>query len=349
VALLLAKGALAAVVSWALAYYVFTSPQPTYAPLVALMVVQSNVYRSVLHAVQYVGAVLVGILAAGAVNPLLGDNVAAFAIVLVTGLLVGRWKRLGTMGIEVPVLSIFAYDVLLGPTRVPMLGAIVSMVLLGAAVGLATNFLLLPPMRYASANEAVQELSTAVAVLLRDMAPVLREGTPGARTAEDWQRRARQLDITVSKARDAVKEGSESISYNPRRIFRKHRSAGFSGYRTMVQALARASEQTRSIATGIRNLLEDESGHTTDEMFFRPYAEILALVAEGIDCLGSAAGKEERGLRQIADACYARCEDLQAEAKEADAWPALGALLTDAVRLVEELANAHARGALRAD
>lgn len=349
VALLQVKSALAGVASWVLAHVVVASPQATYAPFVALLVVQSTVYRSLLHSVQYVGAVLVGVLAAGAANPLLGDNVVAFGVMLVVGLLIGRWRRLGTMGIQAPIAGIFAYDALLGSARVPMLWSIVSMVLLGAGIGLAANLLLLPPMRYASANEGVEELSTAVAALLRDMAGALREGTPDPRTAEDWQSRARKLDTTISKARGAIEDGSESVIYNPRRLFHKHRAPGFSGYRTMVQTLTRASEQLRGIASGLRHLLEDEAGHTTDERFFLPYAEILALVADGTQYLGSTAQDTEENLRQTADACYARCKQLEEMAKEENAWPALGGLLTDAARLVEELDNAHARGAVRAD
>ncbi|MGH3323455.1 MAG: FUSC family protein, partial [Streptomyces sp.] len=191
VALLLMKSALAGVASWTVAQYFVTSPQPVYAPLVALLVVQSTVYRSLLHSVQYVAAVIAGVLAAGAASPLIGENVGAFAVMLVTALLVGRWRRLGTMGLQVPIVGIFAYNALLGAPATGMLWSIVSMVLLGAGVGLLVNLLLLPPMRYSTADRGVQELSTAVFVLLRDMAAGLREPIPEQDSAEDWLRRAR--------------------------------------------------------------------------------------------------------------------------------------------------------------
>lgn len=350
VAVLLLKSAVAGVTAWAIAQYAIASPQPTYAPFVALLVVQSTVYRSLLHSVQYVGAVLLGVLAAGATSPLLGDNVGAFAVMLVVGVLVGHWRRLGTMGVQAPIAGIFAYNALLGAPETSMLWSIVSMVLLGAGIGLAVNLLLLPPMRYATADRGVQQLSTGVAELLRDMAEGLRAGIPEPGTAGDWRRRSRELDSTVSKARSAVEHSAESISYNPRRMFRKHRPvAGFDGYRMMVETLARATEQLRNIAFGLRKLLHDETGHTADGTFFRPYAEILAYLADGVQHLGSTTQGAGRRLRGTADTCYELCERLEAHVREKNAWPALGGLLTDASRLVEELSEAHARGAVRAD
>ena len=349
-ALLLFKSAVSGVAAWTVAQYVIVSPQPTYAPFVALLVVQSTVYRSLLHSVQYVGAVLLGVLAAGAASPLLGDNVGAFAVMLVAAVLVGHWRRLGIMGVQAPVAGIFAYSALMGDPETPMLWSIVSMVLLGAGVGLAVNLVLLPPMRCSTADRGVQELSTAVAALLQDMAEGLRAGIPDSGTVGDWRSRSRGLDSTVGKARSAIGHGAESISYNPRRMFRKHRPvAGFDGYRMMVETLARAAEQLRSIAFGLRKLLDDETGHTADGTFFRPYGEILALVADGVRYLGATAPDSEQHIRETAAACDERCERLAADAREKNAWPALGGLLTDASRLVEELSEAHARGAVRAD
>lgn len=349
VALLLMKSALAGVASWTVAQYFVTSPQPVYAPLVALLVVQSTVYRSLLHSVQYVAAVIAGVLAAGAASPLIGENVGAFAVMLVTALLVGRWRRLGTMGLQVPIVGIFAYNALLGAPATGMLWSIVSMVLLGAGVGLLVNLLLLPPMRYSTADRGVQELSTAVFVLLRDMAAGLREPIPEQDSAEDWLRRARRLDTTAGKARTAVEHGAESISYNPVRLFRRQLPVTFSGYRTMVESLARSGEQVRSIAFGLRNLLDDEAERTTDAEFLGPYAEVLDLVADSVQYVGSTEQEGQESLQRSVRFCGRRCEELQEEAMKSQVWPSLAALLIDAHRLVEELGRAHARGAVRAD
>ncbi|GAB2772337.1 FUSC family protein [Streptomyces daliensis] len=343
IALLLAKSALAGVVSWTLAEYVVASPQPTYAPFTALLVVQSTVYRTLVQSGQYVGAVLLGVLAAGAVGPLLGDNVAAFAVMLVIGLLIGRWHKLGVQGIQVPVAGVFAYNAFSG-TELTMLWPIVSMVLLGAATGLVVNLVLLPPMHYGTAAEGVRELSTSVCSVLTDMASGLREGPPEKDTAAEWARRARELDGTVRKARYAVEHGAESISYNPRRLLSRSAPTTFSGYRTMVDSLARAAEQVRSISFGLQRSLEEE--RPPDDGFLRAYGEFLDLVAETAQRLGDPeAGDED--LRRRVENGREHYDELVRRTGENDAWPTLGALLIDAHRLLQEFAHAHGEGAVR--
>ncbi|RCG19750.1 hypothetical protein DTL70_23835 [Streptomyces diacarni] len=81
-ALLLAKSGAAGVLAWALGAYVIASPQPTYAPFTALLVVQSTAYRSLMQSLRYVVAVVLGVLAAGLVGPLIGENTLAFAAML---------------------------------------------------------------------------------------------------------------------------------------------------------------------------------------------------------------------------------------------------------------------------
>nr|WP_277607965.1 aromatic acid exporter family protein [Streptomyces boncukensis] len=338
------KSALAGVLGWALAHYVIGSPQPTYAPFVALLVVQFTVYRSLLHAGQYVAALVAGVLAAGAANPLLGENLAGFAAMLVVGLLVGRWRHLGVMGGQAPVAGVFAYQALMGGTDGRMLWHIVSMVLLGAAVGLAVNLLLLPPMRYATADRGIEQLSTAVSRLLDDMAAGLRDGENA--DSGDWLHRARSLDSSVSKARTAVEHGAESVSYNPRRLFCRNLPATFFGYRTMVESLARVVEQVRSMAVVLdARLAEDPAG---DRVFLEGYADVLSSAADGVRYTGGAGRESHEELHRVVDRCTERCHDLELHAGNG-AWPSLGALLTDACRLAEELRRAHRSGAVRPD
>lgn len=353
-ALMLAKGALAGVVAWVLAEDVLDSPQPTYAPFVALLVVQSTVYRSLLHSAQYVAAALAGVLASAVANPLLGQNVGAFAVMLVVGLLMGSWRQLGTMGLQAPIAGIFAFNALLLDPGASTVGSIVAMVLLGAGVGLLVNLLLLPPMRYRSADEGVAELSTAMRLLLCDMAEGTREGTLTREDADDWLRRARELSSTVTKARGAVESGAESVNYNPRRWLpsRHHRSPTFSGYRLMIEALAHAGEQLRSIASGLSNVLAQQPADQPEKEFLRSYSLLLEHVAEGVRRVGgtgsddTSAGEE---LQRVIEAGDERRRQLAGLVGGSSLWPTLGALLADAGRILQDMRGAHEQGALRAD
>jgi hypothetical protein len=346
VALLLAKSALAAVLAWFVAVRLVGSAQPSYAPFTALLVVQSTVYRSLLQSLRYVGAVVIGVAAAGFAEVMLGRAVAAFAVMIVIGLLIGRWHRLGQMGIQVPVAGVFAYTALSGSEPVA-LWSIVSMVLLGAGTGLAVNLALLPPMRYGTAAEGLQELATAVHTLLRDVADGLREGPPDARTARDWAGRARDMDNTVGRARQAVEHGAESISYNPRRLFSRRAPAGFTGYRTMVESLQRAVGQLRGITTGLQYALDDEDGHTAGEDFLRSYGAFLSLVAAAAWYAGSTDEESRANLAESLHSGYERYEELVRDTETGLVWPSIGALLADAARLLEEFDRAHRRGAVR--
>lgn len=345
-ALLVAKSGVAAVLAWYLAVNVVGSTQPSYAPFTALLVVQSTVYRSLLQSLRYVGAVTLGVGAAGFAEVALGRAVAAFAVMIALGLLIGRWHRLGQMGIQVPIAAVFAYTALSSSQPVA-LWSIVSMVLLGAATGLVVNLALLPPMRYGTAAEGLQELATAVHTLLRDVSDGLREGTPEGDTVRAWDDRARDMDNTVARARHAVEQGAESISYNPRRLLSRQAPTGFAGYRTMVESLHRAVDQLRGITGGLQYAVDDEDGHFAGESFLRAYGEFLSLAAAVARYAGTVDEEDRQNLAESLHAGYERYEELVRDTETGDVWPSIGALLADAARLLEEFDRAQHRGAIR--
>jgi len=248
------------------------------------------------------------------------------------------------MGIQVPVAGVFAYTALAG-ARPVTLWSIVSMVLLGAATGLVVNLLLLPPMRYRTATDALRELATALHTLLGDIAGGLREGTPDADTARDWAGRARDMDNTAHRARHAIEHGAESITYNPRRLLHRRPLAGFGGYRVMVNSLHRSVDQLRGITTGLLYGLDDD-GHAAGEEFLRAYGEFLSLVAAAAWYAGSAAEGHREDLAESLHAGYERYEELVRETVPGDVWPSMGALVADAARLLEELDRGRRHGAV---
>ncbi|MDJ1134886.1 FUSC family protein [Streptomyces iconiensis] len=342
--LLLIKSALAGVFSWSLAAYLIASPQPTYAPFTALLVVQSTAYRSLLQSARYVLAVVLGVLAAGFVGPLLGENPGAFAVMLAVTLTLGRWQRLGSQGLQVSVAGVFAYNALSG-THESMLGEIVMMALLGAGVGLGVSLLILPPLRYRTAARGIEEISGANEQLLGEMADGLAQGLPERETLESWLYRARQLDNTVTSAREAIESGAESVVYNPRKFLRAT-PRSFEGHRALVEALARAGEQIRSISYGLLRMCEMDPEACPDDAFLCAYAELLGVVSRAA---GEVARLDEdaddgRGdagpLRRTLEEGRRRHNELTASVEGRAAWPSHGVLLTDADRLLEEFAHA---------
>lgn len=351
-ALLLVKSALAGVVSWTLSAYLIASPQPTYAPFTALLVVQSTAYRSLLQSVRYVLAVVLGVVAAGFSGPLLGENAGAFAVMLAVTLAVGRWQRLGTQGIQVSVAGVFAYNALSG-THESMLWEIVMMALLGAGVGLCVSLLLWPPLRYRTAARGIEEISEAIRQLLADMSEGLADGLPEQETLRTWLHRARQLDTTVASAREAIETGAESVVYNPRRLLRPALSTrpSFEGHRVLVEALARAGEQIRSISYGLLRMSDIDPRVCPDPAFLRAYGVLLQVVSHAAAQAGRLDGETPAGegepepLRRSLAEGRRRHRELTASVEGTAAWPSHGVLLTDADRLLEEFAHAGDEGA----
>jgi hypothetical protein len=354
VVLLVAKSTVAAVVSWQLANLLGLSAA-TFAPFSALLVVQSTIYRSVVNSLRLVVSVLAGVLVAGAVGPLLGVQLGSFALLIFAGLLIGQWNRLGSQGSQVPVAAIFAYSYV-SSGQSSVLGDIVVTVLLGAAVGVAVNLLIAPPMRYRDAAQAVLEMSRSIREVLADVAVNLRRGVPSTEDAEDWMRRTRNLDQTLSRARSSIEHGVESMRLNPRRLLMSSSDgASFDGYRTTAEALGRAGEQIRSVTYELTFTACDEQrqGDRYGE-FLSSYAELLDSAVEAIDVLGRPVNEDGTGYSGL-DEHVRRGREIfrrlaeQVEEKELDSpdqWPTYGALITNAERLLEEFDHAQRWGSV---
>ncbi|MFD0392503.1 aromatic acid exporter family protein [Streptomyces nogalater] len=96
------KAALAAWVAWAVAGWWLKAPVAFVAPWVAVVLVESTVYRSIAHGLQQLAAIAAGTIAATAVGLLLPSEVAAMAVVLPLAMLLGQWRRLGSQGCTRP-------------------------------------------------------------------------------------------------------------------------------------------------------------------------------------------------------------------------------------------------------
>ncbi|GAA3736038.1 hypothetical protein HDA32_001310 [Spinactinospora alkalitolerans] len=343
------KSSVAAFLSWVLADTVLQAQSPAFAPFSAVLMMQATIYRSLTQSLHYVLAIALGVALQGALGFLLGPHLWTFALAAVAALAIGRWRRLGSQGNSVATAAFFAYSTFAMATstsdRLTQLGSIVVLVLIGSALGVVVNLVLFPPMRYRSARHGVTSLSHAMYDLLGDMSPVLREGAPGSGRTDDWWRRARDMRAMVEQAEASVGTAEESIYFNPRRLL--HRGTpGFSGYRTTVNALARAVEELSSIARGLHYYGRAEGGtEGSHGEFLSAYGEFLASIgaitqelSELTDTrlseqVGAFGGHLDRARR-----CYERLKETarQSSLDSADHSHAYGILLVDASRLLEE-------------
>src|SRR5580700_6647251 len=102
-----AKAAIAAVAAWGLAKYAAGLPDPYFAPLAALLGVYPTVARSLREGFQYVGGFLLGAALAIPAGILLGPGVAGIAAIVLAGVLLASWRRLGDQSAQVTFTALF--------------------------------------------------------------------------------------------------------------------------------------------------------------------------------------------------------------------------------------------------
>lgn len=96
------KAALAAVLAWLAAAYLFRLPQPFLAPWAAVFIVEATVYRSLRTACQQVAAVVVAVvvavLLAAVIDWWVPWQLLGVAVAVLVGLLIGQWRGFGDSG-----------------------------------------------------------------------------------------------------------------------------------------------------------------------------------------------------------------------------------------------------------
>lgn len=354
VLLLILKSVIAATVAWVLANNLLGATSATFAPFTALLMVQATISQSLDQSARYAGAMVFGVVLAGLLTPLLGAATVTFSVLMLVALVLGRWRKLGQQGPQVGVAALFAYSSFThsGAPAASFLQlvSIAGLVLLGCGIGVVTNIVIAPPMRYRSAQHGISALARSLCDLLTDAANRIAEGVPDQERADALRHRADQFPDLVAQTRSAVEHAAEATRFNPRRLFLR-RAASFEGHRAIIDALERATEQVRSAMRGLTHASSASiSQQRTHEQFLATYSNVLRKAAEAARVIGKLHNAEdtERAdeLEAAVDRARRACSELaeQTEGQQLDRpgqWPVYGALQTDAHRLVEEFLQAH--------
>ncbi|WP_371789820.1 aromatic acid exporter family protein [Streptomyces sp. NBC_01471] len=350
---LIGKSTLAATISWLIAYDVMHAVSPAFAPFSAILIMQVTVYQSVTQALRYVGAVSAGVALQAALGLLAGPDLLTFALVALVALSIGRWRPLGSQGPQVATAALFAFSTYVSASSsgqaLTQLGQIILLVFIGCGVGVLVNLLVLPPLRYRSAEYGIHTLAQSLCDLISDIYPALKEeeGLEKERTAH-WRRRAASLGSIVAQAQSSVNTARESIYYNPRQLFRRKHGhhVTFDGYQAVVDALERVSYQVASMTRSLdQEQDEDERTGQEQRRFYHAYGDLLASLAHITGLFIEI--DEDRLTDQAKQLCKAASEAqevYQQLAKDAQAgslrisdpsYP-YGILLAEAARLMHE-------------
>ncbi len=342
--LLLVKAAVATVIAWQFAVHVLHSRIPFYAPMAALLVVDRTMVRSLLASAQRVAAVVLGLGVAWVVASLFGVTWWTMLGVVLVGLVIGRWSRLGDHGIQVPSMVLLSL-ITVGGTDEQFTYLTIVETLAGGLIGVGVNALVLTPLHVIKPRQRVTRLATEVRQLLDDMAAGIRREWTGAE-AREWLERSAAITERAPRVIDDIETGRESTRFNLRDNLRPV-DVDWEGYEATVRALRRLLWQV----TGIARVLVDAGERREHQP--RPKESFLLRYAEALDSLGTALeqfGRHDDDTLRVFDANTGRATEILAtlrdevrntELDDPDEWPVYGSLLSDGLRMTTELRSAR--------
>ena len=278
-----AKTTLAAVLAFAAADALGTSPGPVLAPLTALLVVQLTMYETVTSGLGRIVSVTSGVCVAVGVASVVGLTWWSLGIVVLVSLVLGRLLQLGDSTLEVPISAMIVLAV--GGNEELASGRVVE-TLIGAAVGVGVNAVVAPPLYVQPAEDALADLVERMATFLRELAVELRVAWE-REEADRWLDRARGLGREVQRADKALARAEESSRFNPRGA--RARSAR-PRLRQGLTALEHAHVALRSLCRAMLDrayfVPEDEPGVAYRPDVRAALADLLEEAATALDSVG---------------------------------------------------------------
>jgi uncharacterized membrane protein YccC len=272
---LAAKGALAAAAAWALARYAAGQPDPYFAPIAALLGVYPTVARSFREVLAYIAGFLLGAALAIPVAISLGPSIAGIAVVVLAGMLLSGWQRLGDQSTQVTLTALFAL-LLGGDQPLQYLTHRAVDVGIGVATGFAVNFLVFPPLQLRPAEYAVRQWGGDIASALRDLATAA--ASPGS-SSRFWPQHDRELTGAADRARGAARQARESLRWNPRAVVERSvpRPDG-----TVIDALDVLTARTRAVARWLLDGPDRAVPPAFPSAFGEQYAQVLRALADPV-------------------------------------------------------------------
>lgn len=216
-----AKAAGAAALAWFVARHVpgVASEYPYYAPLGAVIAMQTTVWAGLRSGIQTLVGIALGIGVAGFTMWIGDPGILAVALAVGIGVLVGGFRVLGEGSSWVSTAALFVLLVGGAHAEGYSLGYLVQMAV-GVVVGLLVNFLVFPPLHFWDAEHRIDAVNGVLADHLDGLAAVLREGK---RDVAAWDRQQDRLDRAIADVRSRVSIAHESRKVNPRGALRGSR------------------------------------------------------------------------------------------------------------------------------
>jgi uncharacterized membrane protein YgaE (UPF0421/DUF939 family) len=215
------KTAIAASLAWLVCLLVYPGVLPIFGTIAAILVVQPSINQSFSRALERTVGVIAGVVVAYVAGAFFGVTTWLILLSIVVALLVGWVFRLSqSTTAQIPISTLLVLT--LGAQTPGYAVERVVETILGAAVAVVVNVIVVPPVRLGPARDAVSRLGDEVASSLDELARLIdRPSTAAERTTALVN--ARLLRPMELKATTAVTSAEESLRFNPRRSV--HRSS----------------------------------------------------------------------------------------------------------------------------
>jgi uncharacterized membrane protein YgaE (UPF0421/DUF939 family) len=325
------KTAVAAVIAWVVCSLIAPEQIPVFGAIAAIIVVQPSVNQSLSRALERSIGVIVGVVVAFLASAIFGSPGWLILAAIVASVLLGwalRFPQSST--VQVPISAMLVLTI--GAQTPGYAVERIIETIIGALIGVAINWLIVPPVALQPAHEAVAALGREVAATMDGLAVMLSTPTDEAFRTQVLVE-ARLLRPMLTKAQSTIDAAEESLRFNPRRS--NHREV-LAADTELVSVLGRVLTRTVGMARTLNDHFDDAL-HT--EPTARAIGEELRRAAHDLRLVMEhavvPAGDEE--LLREGPALTA---PLQAVTPDAAHWILIGSLLEDLRRVREEIVGA---------
>ncbi|MCJ0701799.1 FUSC family protein [Frigoribacterium faeni] len=332
------KTSAAVIAAWFASVALLQQPLPIFAAIAALLVVLPSVNQSFVRGLERSVGVIAGVLIAFAAGLVFGDATWIVLVIVVVSLLVAWAFRLTPSSAnQVPISAMLVLAI--GAQTPDYALDRVLETIIGAAIALAVNALIVPPVLLAPAHLAVGRLARDIASVLDETAAVLSEPVDAARLRAGLDD-ARALRAAQARASSAVTAGVESLQLNPRA----------SRNRSVLEAdgalLDRLTVLVNRVVGMVRSVHDNYDPGLADDPVVQSIAEDLRRAAHDVRLLARTteeARPADTGRPASStpspspDDTPALTSPVQVLRPDPDNWVLVGSLLEDLRRVREEI------------
>lgn len=273
--LLATKAVIAGTSAWAISVGVLGTEVAFMAPWTALLTVHATVHRSLSRGAQTAVSSAVGMGLAFVIMNFLGVNIFTFALALFIGLMGARLSWIRDEGIAIATTAIFIFT-----ADDPMFADRFIELLLGVAIGVLVNVLVLPPLRDQQADRYVDSINQRMGAVLGDMSQEFSKSWDTDR-ADAWLAETQSMSAELNSAWQMVKLARESRRKNPRRLLhRKDQSDDDVDYEQVLNHIDEGISHLRNMTRTMREATWAVS--SWDEQFREGWVRIACDLGEAI-------------------------------------------------------------------